>query len=287
MVNRIQGTTTLYGLIGYPLKHSRSPHMHNSAFEALGLDHVYMVFEVKAGLIKEALEAFKVLGVKGGNITMPHKTEVVKHLDEISPDAKIIGSVNTIKIDEEGKVSGFNTDGKGLVKALDEAGVNYKGEKIVILGAGGAARAVAIQLAYDGAKEVVIANRTLSKAEEIVNRINENIPESKGKAIELDEIILREELKDASIFINCTSKGMKNPDESPIEDINLFHKGLFVVDIIYDPLKTRFLSLAEEAGCKIMNGIDMMIYQGALAFKIWTGEEMPVDYIKEVLFKTK
>lgn len=287
MNNRIQGTTGLTGLIGYPLKHSRSPHMHNSAFQKLGLDYVYLAFEVEDGGIQEGLNAMKTFNAKGFNVTMPHKQKVVELLDDVSDDAKIIGSVNTVK-NEKGKLTGYNTDGRGLVKAIEESGVDYKGKKIVMLGSGGAARAVAIQLAFDGAAEIVMANRTLSKAEEIMKTINEKIPTSKGKAIEMDEAKIKEELKDASILINCTPIGMKSTiDQSPINNVDTFHKGLFVVDIIYDPLKTKFISIAEEAGCKTMNGIDMMIYQGALAFKIWTGEDMPIEYVKEVLFKTK
>ncbi len=286
-INFIQGTTGLTGLIGYPLKHSLSPNMHNSAFRKLGLDLVYLAFEIEDGGLEDGLNAMRIFNVKGFNVTMPHKQKVIQLLDDISDDAKIIESINTVK-NENGELIGYNTDGRGLAKALDEAGIDYKGKKIVILGAGGAARAVAIQLAFDRAAEIVMANRTPSKAEEIMNTINEKIPTSKGKAIGMDEEVIKEELKDASILINCTSIGMKNTiDQSPINNIDTFHKDLFVVDIIYDPLKTKLMSIAEEAGCKTMNGIDMLIYQGALAFNIWTGEDMPIEYIKEVLFKTK
>ena len=286
-INYIQATTGLAGLIGYPLKHSRSPQIHNSAFRKLGLDLVYLAFEIEDGKIREALNAMITFNVKGFNVTMPHKKNIVQLLDEVSEDAKIIGSVNTVK-NEKGKLIGYNTDGSGLVKAIEAAGVDYKGKKIVILGSGGAARAVAIQLAFDGAAEIVMANRTFSKAEEIMATINEKIPTSKGKAIEMDEEIIKEELKDAAIVINCTPVGMKSTiDQSPINNVDTFHKGLFVIDIIYDPLKTKLIYIAEEAGCKTMNGIDMLIYQGALAFKIWTEQDMPIEYIKEVLFKTK
>lgn len=284
MSNRIQGTTTLIGLLGYPLKHSRSPHMHNTAFEKLGLDYVYMAFEVQDGLIKEGLDAMKILNAKGCNVTMPHKQKVVELLDEVSEDAKIIGSVNTV-YNDNGKLVGYNTDGRGFVKALKEEGVDFQGKKIVMVGSGGAARAVAIQLAFDGAGEIVMMNRTLTTAVEIMDTINTNIPTSKGRALEIDETVLKEELKDAIVLINCTPLGMKSTiDQSIISTSDTLHKDLFVADIVYDPLKTKFLSIAEEAGCRTMNGINMMIYQGALAFKIWTGEEMPVDHIKEVLF---
>ena len=253
MANRIQGTTTLMGLIGYPLKHIKSPHMHNTAFEALGLDHVYMAFEVEDGKIREALDALKVLGAKGGNITMPHKTKVIEYLDDISPDAKIIGSVNTIKIDEEGKVTGYNTDGKGFVKALEENGVDFKGKKIVLAGAGGAAKAVATQLAYDGAGEIVIFNRTLEKAKMITDNINKNIPICQGRAEVMDESKLVEEIKDAAILVNCTSLGMKSTiDQAIISLPDQLPKDIFVADIVYDPYQTKLLKLADEAGCRYM-----------------------------------
>lgn len=285
MANRIQGTTTLLGLIGTPLKHSKSPHMHNTSFEALGLDHVYMAFEVEDGYIKEALDALKILNAVGGNVTMPHKKKVLEFLDEISPDAKIIGSVNTIKIDENKKITGYNTDGRGFVKALGENGVNFKGKKIVVAGAGGAARAVVTQLAFDGAGEIVLFNRTLSSAEEITDNINNNIPTCKARSVVMDEAVLVEEIKDAAILVNCTSLGMKSTiDQAIISSADQLPKGIFVAEIVYDPDQTKLLKLAQEAGCKHMNGLMMMIWQGAIAFKIWTGQDMPTDLIKKEIF---
>ncbi|MBZ2175533.1 shikimate dehydrogenase [Schnuerera sp. xch1] len=284
MSNRIQGTTTLMGLIGYPLKHSKSPHMHNTAFEALGLDHVYMAFEIQDGFIKEALDAMRILNVGGFNITMPHKKEVVEYLDDISPDAKIIGSVNTVKNDN-GKLIGYNTDGRGFVKALQENGIDFKGKKVVLAGAGGAARAVATQLAFDGAGELILFNRTLSSAEEIVNNINKNIPTCKSKALALNEAVLVEEIKDALVLVNCTSLGMKvTIDQAIISSPEKLPKDLFVADIVYDPNQTKLLKIAEKAGCRYMNGLMMMIWQGAIAFKIWTDKDMPIDLIKREIF---
>lgn len=284
MANRIQGTTTLVGLLGYPLKHSKSPHMHNTAFEALGLDHVYMAFEVQEGHIKEGLDAMRILNAEGCNVTMPHKKKVLEYLDDISNDAKIIGSVNTVKNDN-GRLTGYNTDGRGFVKALEENNVEFKGKKIVLAGAGGAARAVATQLAYDGAKELVLFNRTLSSAEEIIDNINKNIPTCKGIALEMDEEVLKKEIEDAAILVNCTSLGMKATiDEAIISSPEALRKDLFVADIVYDPAQTKLLKMAEQAGCRYMNGLMMMIWQGAIAFKIWTGKDMPVDLIKKEIF---
>ncbi|WP_313163772.1 shikimate dehydrogenase [Sedimentibacter sp.] len=281
MANRIQATTKLVGLLGYPVKHSMSPHMHNTAFDALGLDYVYMAFEVREGQIKDSLDAIRILNAEGCNVTMPHKKSVMEYLDEISEDAKIIGSVNTVK-NNNGKLIGYNTDGIGFIKALEENSVEYTDKKIIITGAGGAARAVATQLAFEGAREIVIFNRTFSAAEEITENINKNIPGCKGRAFELKEQELRKELKDASILVNCTSLGMKETiDQAIISSSDVLHKNLFVADIIYDPTKTMLLKMAEEAGCRYMNGLMMVMWQGAVAFKIWTGKDMPVDLIKK------
>jgi shikimate dehydrogenase len=287
MSNRIKGTTTLVGLIGYPIKHSKSPGMHNTAFDALGLDHVYLAFEVGEENVKESLEALKTLKAEGCNVTMPLKQKVMEHLDDISEDARIIGSVNTIK-NENGKLIGYNTDGRGYVQSLVEAGVDFKNKKIVMVGAGGAAKAVAVQLAYEGASEMVIFNRTLQNAEVITDTINKHIPSCKSKSLVTDELVLKEELKDAAVLINCTSIGMKNTiDQSIVSSPDTLHANLFVSDIIYDPPKTKLLSIAEEAGCKTMNGLGMMIWQGAIAFKIWTGKDMPVDLVKKEIFGEK
>lgn len=285
MANRIKGSTSLAGLLGYPIKHSKSPQIHNTAFEALNLDHVYLAFEVEEGHLEEALGAMKALDAIGFNVTMPHKNKVVELLDEVSEEVKIIGSVNTVK-NEKGRLIGYNTDGKGFIKALQEAGADIRNQKIVIAGAGGAARAIAIQLAFDGAGEIVMFNRTLSTAEKIVNSINSNIASCRARAFQMDEAGMKEELKEAALLINCTSLGMKNAiDQSIVTDTETLHRGLFVSDIIYDPPRTKLLSIAEEAGCRTMNGLGMLIWQGAIAFKIWTGQEMPVDLIKKEIFE--
>ncbi len=286
MTNRIKGTTNLLGLIGYPVTHSISPHMHNTSFDKLGLDYVYMAFNIEEGNIKEAIDALKLLNAKGGNITMPYKSKVVEYLDYISPDARVIGSVNTFTIDEDKKIKGYNTDGLGFVKALEENGVAFKGKKIVIVGAGGASKAVVTQLALDGAGEIVLFNRTLSSAESIIENIIKNIPGSKARAEAMDESKLVWEIKDAAILINATSLGMKDTlDKAIISSAAQLPKGIFVADLIYDPAETKLLRLAREAGCKSMNGLMMLIWQGALAFKIWTGEDMPIDLVKKEIFK--
>lgn len=281
----IKGSTRLISLLGNPVKHSYSPYMHNLSFESLKLDFAYMAFEIEDNKIKEAIEAMRVLNVKGFNITMPYKEEAIQFLDAIDDEARIIGSVNTV-LHNNGKLIGYNTDGKGFIKALEEKSVDFKDKKIVILGSGGAAKAIAIQLALDSVKEIVIANRTLVKAEIIVDIIKKHIPNVKVKSIKLDDKLLKKELADATILINTSSIGMKDTlGESIIKDVEILHDNLLVADTIYNPSKTKLLSQAEEIGCKTMNGLSMLVYQGALAFKIWTGRDMPKSIIEDTLKK--
>lgn len=281
-MGRIKGSTQLTCIIGSPVDHSKSPYMHNLAFEKLGLDYAYMAFDIKEGFLKQGVDGLRTLNVRGFNITMPHKQEVMKYLDKIEEDAKLIGAVNTV-LNDNGKLIGYNTDGKGFIKSLEERDVKYIDEKIVLIGAGGAAKAIAIELALKGVKNIVIVNRTLEKAEAISNTINKNIQGSESRSLVLDEKLLKEELKDANILINTTSIGMGDTiDNNIINDRDILHKDLFVADLIYNPVKTKFLSMAEEKGCRIMNGLAMLVYQGALVFKIWTGTDMPVEVMKEM-----
>lgn len=281
-MGRIKGSTQLTCIIGSPVDHSKSPYMHNLAFEKLGLDYAYMAFDIKEGALKQGVDGLRTLNVRGFNITMPHKQEVMKYLDKIEEDAKLIGAVNTV-LNNNGKLIGYNTDGKGFIKSLEERNVKYIDEKIVIIGAGGAAKAIAIELALKGVKNIVIVNRTLEKAEAISHTINKNIEGSESRSLVLDEKLLKEELKDASILINTTSVGMGDSiDKNIIKNEDTLHKDLFVADLIYNPVKTKFLSMAEEKGCRIMNGLDMLVYQGALVFKIWTGADMPVEVMKKM-----
>lgn len=281
-MERIKGTTKLIGLIGNPVDHSKSPYMHNLSFEELDLDYAYMAFNVKEGFLKETVDGLRVLGARGFNITMPHKQEVMDYLDEIEEDARLIGAVNTV-LNDKGKLIGYNTDGKGFIRSLEEREVEYIGEKIVIIGAGGSAKAIAIELALKGAREIVIVNRTLEKAQAISQTINSKIEKGRSKTLKLDEKLLKEELKDAKVLINTTSIGMGNTIyRSIINDNDSFHKDLFVADLIYKPARTRFLAMAEGEGCKTMNGLAMLVHQGALSFEIWTGQEMPKSIVEKI-----
>ena len=287
MANRIQGTTRLIGLIGTPIKHSLSPHMHNSAFEKTGQDYAYLCLEVGKEGLKQAIDALKLFNAKGSNITFPNKQEVIQYLDEISEDAKIIGSVNTITIDDETKkIKGYNTDGRGFVASIEELKIDYKGKKVVVLGVGGAGRAIAVQLAYDGVGELIIKDIDEALMKEVKETINKGIQNCKVKLIG-DEEALKEELKDAVLLINATPLGMKGRDNmcaiSSAEVLN--NTKAFVYDIVYEPRETKLMKYAKEKGLQTINGVNMMLWQGALAYKIWLGEDMPLDYVRGELFE--
>jgi shikimate dehydrogenase len=287
MANRIQGTTRLIGLIGTPIKHSLSPHMHNSAFEKTGQDYAYLCLEVGKEGLKQAIDALKLFNAKGSNITFPNKQEVIQYLDEISEDAKIIGSVNTITIDDETKkIKGYNTDGRGFVASIEELKIDYKGKKVVVLGVGGAGRAIAVQLAYNGVGELIIKDIDEALMKEVKETINKGIQNCKVKLIG-DEEALKEELKDAVLLINATPLGMKGRDNmcaiSSAEVLN--NTKAFVYDIVYEPRETKLMKYAKEKGLQTINGVNMMLWQGALAYKIWLGEDMPLDYVRGELFE--
>jgi len=264
MANRIQGTTRLIGLIGTPIKHSRSPHMHNSAFEKTGQDYAYLCLEVGKEGLKQALEALKLFNAKGSNITFPNKQEVIQYLDEISEDAKIIGSVNTITIDDETKkIKGYNTDGRGFVASIED-----------------------IQLAYEGVGELIIKDIDEALMKEVKETINKGIQNCKVKLIS-DEDALKEELKDAVLLINATPLGMKGRvDMCAISSSDVLdNTKVFVYDIVYEPRETKLMKYAKEKGLQTTNGINMMLWQGALAYKIWLGVDMPIDYVRGELFE--
>lgn len=284
MSYRITGYTRLIGLLGYPIRHSRSPHMHNSSFRHLGLDFVYLVFEVDNNNLEDAINAMRTLDVTGFNVTMPNKQKVIPLLDELSVEAKIIGAVNTVH-HKDGKLIGYNTDGKGFVDSLNDQGIDPKGKTFCIVGAGGAGTAVSVQLALDGAGELRIFTRRPEQGEALVKKITDGIPGANVSAFPLDMAILKEKCSDADVFVQTTGVGMGDlEDQSVVSDPTVFHENLAVVDIIYSPANTRLMKMAKEAGCKqVFNGLGMMLGQGALAFNIWTGEQMPIEFVKEEL----
>ncbi len=276
----ITGKTSVYGIIGDPVEHSLSPGMHNAAFEKLGLDHIYVPFHVKAGELEDAINGAHAMGIKGLNVTIPHKTEVIKYLDYLDIAAGLIGAVNTIEFGENGAV-GHNTDGIGAVRAIEEI-TSVKDKKILLLGAGGAARAISFQILMNGASSLVISNRTNEKAEELRDDLVEKL-DPDVKVIDLG-FKLEKELNDVDILINTTPIGMyPNISQKPLVTADMMHEGLIVYDIVYNPLKTGLLVEAEKAGAKTISGVKMLMYQGVEAFKIWTGIEPPIELFQNTL----
>ena len=289
MEKRISGSTALYCLIGSPVDHSGSPAMYNYSFQKLGIDSAYVAFDISEEKVSDAIAAFKTLNIRGANVTMPCKSEVVKYMDELSPAARIIGAVNTI-INESGKLTGHITDGVGFVRNLKEHGVDIKGKIITVLGAGGAATAIVVQCALDGAKEINIFNikdAFYKKAEKTIENIKKEVPECIVNLCDLDDTQkLNEQIAASDILVNATRVGMHpNEEESPIKDTNVFTKELVVADVVYNPRKTKLLEDAEAVGCTIVPGIGMLLWQGAEAFKLYTGLEMPADEVNELYFK--
>lgn len=286
MPQRITGHTELIGLIANPIRHSKSPMMHNTAFEALGLDYAYLVFEVDEHNLKQAVAGLKALGVRGFNVSMPNKGPIMQYLDEILPPAKLCQAVNTV-INDNGRLIGTITDGEGFMTACADSGLDLKGKKITLLGAGGAGTAIAMQAGLDGVGEISIFNRDdkfWPRALENVKKLNEQTG-CKATAHRLEDVEdLRSQIADSCLLVNATSAGFgEQKDLCPIPDAGLLRADLNVVDVIYSPEETVFLKMARAAGCRAMNGIGMMLYQGAASFKLWTGQDMPIGAVKAVL----
>ena len=270
--------TRICGIIGDPIEHTVSPAMHNAAFKNKGVDYLYLPFGVKREELGKAIEGMRALNIRGLNITIPHKVAVMQFLDNLDPLADRIGAVNTI-VNDGGVLTGYNTDATGFLQALLEKGIEPKGKKVVILGAGGAARAISFILAERGSS-LVILNRTWDKAKVCADRISE-IFQSEAAALKLDRENLAAALSQADILINTTSVGM-SPDinETPVVS-NLLKPNLVVFDIVYNPIKTRLQKEAEAAGAITISGLDMLVWQGALAFEKWTGLKAPVEVMRE------
>lgn len=288
MEKRITGHTGLLALIGSPVGHSGSPAMYNYSFEKLGLDYAYVAFDIKEDQVKEYISAMRLLNMKGGNVTMPDKTEAAKYMDELSPAAQIIGAINTI-VNEDGKLVGHITDGEGFVNNLKDHGIDIKGKKISVAGGGGAATAIQVQCALDGAREITIFNkkdaffeRTLATAE----KIKHAVPGIVVNVYDIDDIArMTEEIKDSDIFANATIVGMKPlDDQSVVKDLSAFRPGLVVADAVYNPIETKMLREAKAAGCTCVGGKGMLLWQGVSAFKLFTGKDMPVEEVKEKFF---
>lgn len=281
---QIDSKTVLTGLFASPSAHSVSPIIHNNAFKKLGLNYAYLSFEVNKDNLKDAVKSIKTLKMRGVNLSMPNKKEVIQYLDEISETAKLSQSVNTI-VNDNGILKGYSTDGKGFFKSLEEEKIFVKNKNITIFGTGGASISIISQAVFESVENIFVFKRDKNWEEQ--KKILDNISDKTNCKIELysleDKNILKRKIEESILLINATNVGMKE-NISLIEDKSFFRKDLIVSDIIYNPTKTKLLQIAEKEGCKIVNGIGMLLYQGALSFELWTDKKMPVEYIKEILF---
>lgn len=286
----IDGKTKLVGLLATPIGHSLSPRMHNLGYTLKNLNYAYLAFEVGNDELEKTVEGFKAQGAAGFNVSMPNKMKVLEYLDELDDSAKFARASNTV-VNRDGKLIGYNTDGLGYVKNLEEHGVELKGKKVTLVGSGGAATPIAIQLTQSGIREISIFARNdkfFSQAEENVNYINNEMKEFGVKAniFQLeDKEAFRREVAESLILANGTSLGMKPLEHlSIIDDVeDVLRKDLVVTDVVYNPQKSKLLKLAEEAGATPINGLGMMLWQGALGFKLLTGEDMPIEEIKKIM----
>ena len=277
----IKGSTNIVGLIGHPVEHSFSPPMHNQAFKALGMDYAYVAFDVNPLNLKSAIEGARSLNVKGLNVTIPHKIDVMKYLDEIDEVAGLIGAVNTIDFKN---MKGYNTDGIGAVKAIEEV-TSIKNSNIVIAGAGGASRAISFHVAKYGADTLTILNRNVEKARNLAYDISDSDLISSVRSDSVSEI--GKYLSDCHILIDTTPLGMHpNITDRPVALADDMHEDMVVFDAVYNPNETVLIKEAIKAGAKPVYGIKMLLYQGAESFRIWTGHSAPVDVMEKALRET-
>lgn len=280
MEKRISGHTGLMALFGTPVGHSGSPAMYNFSFQHDGLDYAYMAFDVNVEQMPKVFESIRLLNMRGGNFTMPCKNIAAELVDKLSPAAEIIGACNVF-VNEDGVITGHVTDGVGFIKNLEVNGVEVKGKKTVVLGAGGAATAIQVQLALDGAKEVKIFNpkdEFYQRAEGTKEKLAEKCPVC---VVTVDDLEDKEKLSEAvsgcDIVINATIMGMEPYEDVSLIDKSLFRKDLIVADTVYSPEKTKMILEAEEAGCKAVGGKGMLLRQGAVNYELFVGKKMPVE----------
>jgi len=278
---KIKGSTNIVGLIGHPVEHSFSPPMHNAAFDALGMDYAYVAFDVNPAELQKAIEGARSLNIRGFNVTIPHKIDVMKYLDEIDDVARLIGAVNTIDFKN---LKGYNTDGIGAVRAIEEV-TSIKNKNVVIAGAGGASRAISFYIAKYGADSLTILNRNVDKAQSLARDVSNSGLIGDVKSDSINEI--NAYLADADILVDTTPLGMHpHINDQPIATAENMHDELVVFDAVYNPNETVLLKQAIEAGAKPVYGIKMLLYQGAESFKIWTGADAPVDIMEKALKDT-
>ncbi len=279
----ITGSTTLVGLIGWPVSHSISPIMHNAAFDYLGLDWRYVPTPVAVktpAAMQQALAGLAALGLRGANVTVPHKQAVIPYVERLLPAAQAIGAVNTLVVEPNGGLTADNTDAAGFISDLREHGVEPEGQHVLVLGAGGSARAVVYGLAQAKAERIIVLNRTLETAQSVVAALQPLAPACRMSAFALPDD-LPKLASYADLIVNCTSLGMTpHVDTMPwLEDVS-FRSGQVVYDLVYNPAQTRLLRQAAQDGARTIGGLGMLVWQGALAFERWTGRPAPVDVMR-------
>ena len=275
----ISGKTRVHGIFGHPVEHTFSPGMQNAAFQKLGMDACYVAFPVHPDKLRDAVSAILPLGLSGLNVTVPHKEKVIPFLDELSEEARLIAAVNTIEV-RDGKLIGHNTDGRGFLRSLrEEAGFKPKGKKFLIIGSGGAARAVSFSLALAAAGQIALRDVDTKKAGALARDLREK---TGADAVSVGEAELSEYAADADCLINATPLGLKKSDFQPIRKEHLQKKHL-VCDLVYNPPETTLLKAAKAVGARRLPGIGMLLYQGVIAFEIWTGKKAPVLIMKKAL----
>ncbi|AUI72046.1 shikimate dehydrogenase [Companilactobacillus alimentarius] len=288
MEARIDGHTTMLALFGSPVGHSGSPAMYNYSFENAGINYAYLAFDIKENEMASALEKMRVLKMRGANITMPCKKIASELVDHLSPAAQLIGAVNTI-VNNEGVLTGYNTDGAGYVINLRQHGISPEGKTLTLLGAGGASTAIAVQMALDGVKEIHIFNPKdafYHNAELIADKIMSKVSNCRVTVDDInDQTTLKSAIEQSNILANATKAGMApNVEQTNIKDTSVFRPDLVVTDTVYSPALTKMLKDAKEHGSQIIGGKGMLVQQGASAFKLYTGENMPVDDVKKLFF---
>jgi shikimate dehydrogenase len=269
-------------LIGNPVEHSMSPKMHNAAFRKLGLNYVYIAVRVDNNKVKEAIEGIRAFNIKGANVTVPHKINVMQFLDEIDPVAENIGAINTI-LNKDGHLYGTNTDGIGAVRSFKEEGVELEAKKIVMIGAGGVGRPIIYNFAPK-AKDLVLFDIAEGVVETLMQEVNRKT-KVKIRGFKSDPTTIAKELQDADIFINATPIGMHPKENESIISKNLLRKDLTVFDVVYNPLETKLIKDSKSVGAKAISGVMMLVYQGVAAFELWTDQKAPVPLMKQMVLE--
>jgi len=274
--SNLSGKTAVYGIIGDPIDHVMSPLIQNAAFRSTGVDAVYLPFQVRTPSLRTAIAGLRSLGIKGFNVTAPHKLQVMQHLDHLDQVTVEIGAVNTV-VNKNGSLCGYNTDGLGALKALQEAGASLEGKSCLLFGAGGASRAIAHALASQ-VDSIIIVNRTVARAKQLERRLRQNF-KIETKSAPLTSGKLRQFVEQSDLIVNASSMGMNGKANPPVKS-GWFRKKQYVFDCVYKPVETKLLRLAADGEARTVNGLDMVVNQGACSFELWIGRAAPVSEMR-------